>query len=138
MSLSLIDCRVRTIVDHTIERHEDGARSYRNPRRRGIIVKVDGDARDSVSGVWVKFKPDEEPIKVDIGELIKVYPADSRISREAYRRVMGEARHVGAEFPTKKAVARIKVSDSLAVTPKTMQGVVLPEDEEIEGIESEP
>lgn len=141
MALSALDARVGTIVDWTEEHFEDGRRVARPIIRRGIIVKVDGEGSDSVSNIMVKFSVDGKPEKVGGGELVRVYPHTSRVAREAYRRIMGLPKHVGAEFQSKKAPARARVQDAMALTPKPGQGVVRPEEEEesaeIGGIELE-
>jgi len=136
--LSIIDCRVGTIVDHTHERREDGKIVLRPVRRRGIIVDIVGNGTDSVTGVKVKFKIDQEPEAVDSGELVRVYPATSRVAREAYRRIMGQPKHVGAEFAEKKVLVRPRIQDSLALTEKAgAPPVVIPQmgtDEDIAGM----
>lgn len=129
MSLSALDCKTGTIVDWTWERREDGKRISRPLIKRGIIVKVDGEGSDSVSNIMVKFDMNQEPVKVDSGELVRVYPATSRIAREAYRRIMGLPKHVGAEFAARKAPARARLQDSMALTAKPGQGVVRPEED---------
>lgn len=138
MSLSALDAKVGTIVDHMEEHHEDGRRTVRPIIRRGIIVKVDGENSDSVSNIMVKFSVDGQPEKVSGGELVRVYPSTSRVAREAYRRIMGLPRHVGAEFQAKKAPVRARIQDAMALTAKPGQGIVRDEEQEAEEIGGMP
>lgn len=130
MALSALDARVGTIVDWVEEHFEDGRRIQRPIIKRGIIVKVDGEGSDSVSNIMVKFSVTGDAEKVGGGELVRVYPSTSRVAREAYRRIMGLPKHVGAEFQSKKAPVRARVQDSMALTAKPGAGVVRPEEED--------
>ena len=127
MSLAIPDCEVGTIVDHRFERCPDGREVLRPICRRGIIMRVDGNGMDSVTAVWVKFKQDAEPEKVNLAELVKKYPASSKPARRALRRARGESELVGAEFKETRAPVRPKFEDAMKLTAKRPQAVVTPE-----------
>ena len=133
MPLSIPDCRVGTIVDWTYEWTEDGREKPRNPIKRGIITKVMGDTstEGSVSEIWVKFRAGDDAVRIAGRELSRVLPASHKNAKEAYRRVVGAPKMVGAEF-TPKAPARRKIEDSLALTPKLREGVVAPDRDAVE------
>ena len=142
MGLSILDCEVGTIVDHTFERRESDEKIIpRDMIRRGIIVKVEGNQQDSVTALWVKFKMDGEAENVRGDELVRVYPANSKIAREAHRRIIGAPKHVGAEFTARRSSVRRKIVDPLALTPRKKEGMVAEEynpeeaDEGIAGME---
>jgi len=144
MALSMLNCRVGSIVDHAWTYNaEDRTKVQKDKIRRGIIVRVEGQHSDAISGLYVKFKTNEEPEKVLARELDLALPATTRIAKEAYRRVMGLPKHVGAEFNARKPNPRRRVEDSLAIgNIKTGSEVVKPEidseDEEplVVGLES--
>lgn len=127
MALALPDCKVGTIVDQTTEIHEDGRETSRNPIRRGIIVKVVGDnaIAGSVSAVYVKFRQDAEPEQIKAAELSRVFQAEHTVAREAYRRIVGAPKHVGAEFAPKQST-RKRIEDKLILTPKRESALVKP------------
>ena len=138
MGLSIIDCVEKTIVDHTFDRREeDGKLVTRDTIRRGIIVKVVGNRKDQISEIWVKFSSEGKPEQIKAETLVRVYPATSKIAREAYRRIVGEPKHIGVEFAPKASSKRRKVQDSLALSAKRPSGLVEPEfdENEIGGIE---
>ena len=127
MGLSMLDIMVGAVVDQAFGVNEDGKVYNRDTIRRGIITKVEGNGKDFVKAIHVKFRVDAEPEKVAGADLICVYKADSSQAREAYRRVIGQPRHVGAEFSTRASSARRKIVDSMAVTAKRGDGTVKPE-----------
>lgn len=127
MGLSLLDCEEGTLVDHTFERREDGKLVSRDIIRRGIIVKVEGNRKDQVSAIHVKFSMAGEPELIRGDELVRFLPAISRQAREAYRRITGTPKHVGAEFTARKSSVRRKIQDPLALTPKKREGMVAEE-----------
>lgn len=129
MALSMRDCKVGTIVDHTFERREeDGKEVARETIRRGIITEVRGSlSQGSISKVFVTFKLDAEPEDVKACELVRVFPAGHRVAREAYRRISGQPRHVGAEFTQRRGVTMRKIQDSLALTPSRKDAPITPE-----------
>ena len=138
MGLCMLDAEVGTIVDHSFEWVEDEARMItRDVRRRGIIVKVDGNKnKDSIKAIHVLFDEKEGAKTVRASELVRVYKASHRYAREAYRRVMGAPRFIGSEFKVKRS-PRVKVVDSLALPGRSPEGVVKPEfdEENVGGVE---
>lgn len=130
MALSLLDCVVGTIVDHRYERLEDGRERLRPKVRRGIIVKVDGEAGSTggVSALWVKFSKAEAAEKVPAEELSRFLPARARAAREAYRRVMGVPKMVGVVQEIKVRERAVMV-DEMALTPPKNAGPVSEEEE---------
>lgn len=136
MSLSVGDCKVGTIVDHrwAIDPTKRGhaKTSLRDMCRRGIVMSVDGAGTDSVSNLMVLFKVGGKPAPVPPAELDRVFPASHRQAREAYRRITGAPKNVGATFVQKKTVARQRVVDELALTGSRKEGPVLPSAEETE------
>lgn len=133
MSLSLLDCRVGTVVDHVEEWRDDGKRIQRDEIRRGIVVKVKGDVESgqSCGGLVVQFSADGKPEDVRPCELVRVYDADSRIAREALRRIIGAPKVVGSVF-SRKSSARRKIKDAMGLTNKPEGGIVKPEYDEDE------
>jgi len=132
----MLNCRNGSIVDWAWEYKEDKRRNLQREKiKRGIIVRVEGAHSDAISGVWVKFKTDEEPVKVLARELDMVLPATTRVAKEAYRRVQGLPKHVGMEFKARKPDARRRIEDGLAIgNMKAGAEVVKPElldDEEV-------
>lgn len=130
MALSMKDCAPGTVVDHTWERHENGKETLRNPRRRGMIMQVDG-GRDAggVGGaypgtVMVKFGPEEGLERVKACELNRVYPNTHPRARRAYRQLIGKKELVGAVFEERQAPVKPVLQDSLLLTAKQRGGVV--------------
>jgi hypothetical protein len=87
--------------------------------RRGIIVRVQGDiAEQSVQGVYIKFdRKEKEVYCANTNELVLVYPARTKVAREAWRRVMGGPRDVGHVRVNKSIAKRPVLTDALGVTP---------------------
>ncbi len=131
MAMTLPDCRVGTIVDWTTEWTEDGRERPRNPIKRGIITEIAGDNSNegSIQKILVTFKPGEKAVEVQGRELSRFLPATHRYAKEAFRRIMGQPKHVGAEFAP-KAPTRRKVEDALAITPRKNEFAVKPSTEE--------
>lgn len=126
MPLSIPDCTPGTIVDHTYER-VDGRTVLRPVRRRGIIVEVDGNGTDSVSRIAVQFKPDTKPENVAPAECDRVLHWEHPKARQAFDKVRGISRVVGAEFEEKVVKPRPKVEDALGLTARQPRGPVAPE-----------
>ena len=117
MGLSIKDMQVGAIVDHMFEvRKEDDEIVPRERIRRGIIVKIDGNGTDSVKAVYVQYAMNGEPELTAPAELVKHLPAKHRVAREAYRRITGQPRHVGAVFNSRNGVVRRKIEDNLALS----------------------
>ena len=138
MALSIRDCVEGTIVDHAFEQREgDGEIVPRDVIRRGIIVRVEGNKHDSIQAVYVKYKADGDEEKTPPCELNRFLPSHHRVAKEAYRRITGAPRHVGAEFTSRKGVVRQRLQDNLALSVPKGNPVVKPEyDESSEGDES--
>jgi len=128
MGLNLIDIKEGCIVDHTFEVGQDDKKRLRPIRRRGIIVKVVGNGHDSVSKILVQFKPDDKPEEVMAKELVRVYPATSKVARRALARIRGQHEMVGAEFQERRAPIKPKLEDSLALTKGRPSPFVEPEE----------
>lgn len=128
MGLNLIDIREGCIVDHTYDVGEDDRKRLRPIRRRGIIVKVVGNGHDSVSKILVQFKSDGKPEEIKAKELVRVYPATSKIARRSLARIRGQHEMVGAEFVEKAAPIRPKLEDSLSLTKGKASPFVEPEE----------
>lgn len=130
MGLSLLDCVPGTVVDHRYERRPDGKEKLRPKVRRGIIVKVEGEASSGggVPAVHVKFSTKGEPERIDTAELSRYLPARAKAAREAYRRIMGQPKMVGL---VQSAVERVPVVmvDELALTQRKNAGPVQEEEE---------
>lgn len=133
MGLNIVDCKVGTIVDHTYEVGEDERKRLRPIRRRGIIVKTEGNGFDAVTALHVQFKPDAEPEKVKAKELVRVYPATAKVARRALARVQGRHETVGAEFVERAAPIKPKLQDAMALTRGKASPFVEPEEESEEG-----
>lgn len=139
MGLSLLDCVVGTIVDHRYERFPDGKERVRPKVRRGIIVKVEGEASSTggVPAVWVKFSKPDAAERVGTEELSRFLPARARVAREAYRRIMGVPKMIGVVEQTKVRERPVMV-DELALTPAKNAGPVSEEEEPlVAGMEDE-
>lgn len=129
MALSMKDCVVGTIIDHAQDFTEDGRICNRSVYRRGIIVGVDKTS-GGVAGVSVKFSVESEPEKLDIALLHKVLSSSTKVAVEAYRRIVGAPKNIGATIVAKKGLFRPKLQDALALTPVGEKGPVKPSDEE--------
>lgn len=128
MGLNLIDCKVGTIVDHTFDIGPDEKRRLRQIRRRGIIVKTTGNGFDSITDIEVQFKPDAQPEKVLAKELVRVYPATSKVARRALAKIRGQHEQVGAEFVERQAPIKPKLQDAMALTKGKASPFVEPEE----------
>jgi hypothetical protein len=140
VSLNLLDCVKGTVVDHYKEIPMDkegrviGKERPRDEIRRGIIVKVSGNDKDAVDGIWVKFSIGGEAEKIPGAELARVYKASSRIAKEAYRRVMGLPKMIGKVFSSRKNPVARRVVDEMDVTAPAEHGMVKPPEEDEESI----
>ena len=131
MGLSLLDCQVGTIVDLTYDVDADtGKLTCLDQIRRGIITKIDGNGQDSVKAIWVRFEVGGKDERVQNQSLVRVYPAGARQAKEAYRRIIGQPKHVGAVFQSRHAAQRRQVVDKLALTAGRPSGFVEPEYDE--------
>jgi hypothetical protein len=65
-------------------------------------------------------------------ELNRFIPATARVAREAYRRIMGQPKHIGVVFQARKNVSRARVIDKLGLNPKPLAGPVVPKEEDME------
>lgn len=145
MPLSLGQIEVKAIVDWNIEWRNDGTkdaprlREYpRNPIRRGMIVRVEGDpAMEMVDGIWITFGDDLGKDKFQVGDVtvpcIKVQPrelnlaydAHSKVSAEAWKRTFNIPDQVGTIYQSKTAKGmKPKILDKLQLTGLPSQGPV--------------
>jgi len=137
MPLSLGQIEVGAIVDWNIE-WKDGKEFPKNPIRRGMIVRVDGDpAMETIKGVWATFGPDLGKdkiehngvevacVKVAPRELNLVYPRGSRIATEAWKRTFRVPDQVGTIYESRaQRSGKPKIVDSLQLTGATAQGPI--------------
>lgn len=141
MPLSLGQVAVKAIVDWNVEWRKDGDKERefpRNPIRRGMIVRVDGDPQDErLDGLWVTFGDDIGKDKVQVGDVevrcIKVQPRElnlafdcqTKIAAEAWKRTFNVPDHVGTVFQSRTAKGRkIPVVDKLQLTGAASQGPI--------------
>ncbi len=151
MPLSLAQIAVKAIVDWNVEwkvgcSHEVDKKpcqahlveAPRNPIRRGMIVRVDGDPQqEMVEGIWVTFGDDLGKDKVQVGnvevrcikvsarELNLAFDSQTKIAAEAWKRTFGIPEHVGTIFQSKTAKGRkIPVVDKLQLTGAPSQGPI--------------
>ena len=135
MPLSLGQIREKAIVDWNVE-WKDGKERARNPIRRGMIVRVEGDpSQESVQEVWVTFGPDLGKDRFELGgvkvPMVKVAPrelnlafdAGHKISTEAWRRTFQIPEHVGNILQSRTAKgAKPKIVDALQLTGVASKG----------------
>jgi hypothetical protein len=138
MPLSLGQIEVKAIVDWNVEWDKKGKEGPRNPIRRGMIVRVEGDpSQESVEEVWVTFGPDLGKDKFEFGtvsvpmvkvaprELNLVYGAHTKIATEAWRRTFNVPEHVGNILQSRTARAsKPKIVDSLQLTGVSAKGPI--------------
>jgi hypothetical protein len=137
MPLSLSQVEVGAIVDWNIE--WKGTKEYhRNPIRRGMIVRVEGDpSMESVDQIWVTFGPDIGKdkfeyngvtipnIKVPARELNLVFDAKSKISREAWQRTFKVPDQIGTIYESRQQRSgKPKTVDALQLTGAPTQGPI--------------
>ncbi len=142
MPLSLNQVKVKAIVDWNIEWRKEGnsEREYgRNPIRRGMIVRVDGDPQmEMVEGIWVTFGKElgkdqfesngvtVKCVKVPAREMNLVAdPDNSKMPHEAWKRTFNIPDHVGTIYQSKTAKsAKAKIVDELQLTGAPSQGPI--------------
>lgn len=137
MPLSLKHVKVGAVVDWNIK-WEGNVETHRNPIRRGMIVRIDGDPQQDVVGaIYATFGDDigkdqfefngvtTPCIKVAARELCLVWDAEERKAREAWKRVFNVAEHVGSVFQNKAAKGgKPKTLDKLQLTGVAVQGPI--------------
>ena len=137
MPLSLGQIAVKAIVDWHVE-WKDGKEFPRNPIRRGMIVRVDGDPHnEQVEGIWVTFgegigkdkfefnKVSLNCIKVQARELNLLWDSADRRAREAWNRTFRVAEDVGQTFESRTVKAsKPRISDSLQLTGAPAKGPI--------------
>ena len=137
MPLSLGQIAVKAIVDWHVE-WKDGKEFPRNPIRRGMIVRVDGDPHnEQVEGIWVTFGDDigkdkiqvenveVRCLKVQARELNLAFDCQTKIAAEAWKRTFNVPDQVGTIFQSKTARGRkIPVVDKLQLTGAPSQGPI--------------
>lgn len=137
MPLSLGQIEVKAIVDWNVEWDKDKEKP-RNPIRRGMIVRVDGDPQqEHVEGIWCTFGDDIGKDKMEVGgvevrcikvqprELNLAYDAHTKIAAEAWKRTFNVPDQVGTIFQSRTAKGRkIPVVDKLQLTGLPSQGPI--------------
>lgn len=137
MPLSLGQIELKSIVDWNVE-WKDGKEYPRNPIRRGMIVRVDGEAdQEQVRGVWVTFGPEIGKDKFEFGgvtvpcmkvqarELNLAFAAHTKIATEAWRRTFNIPEHVGNVLQSRTAkAAKPKIVDALQLTGVASKGPI--------------
>lgn len=141
MPLSLGQIKVKAIVDWNIEWRKEGnslREIPRNPIRRGMIVRVDGDPQqEMVEGIWVTFGEDEGKDKFEVGDVkvacMKVqaremnlaFDAQTKIADEAWKRTFNIPNVVGTIYQSKTARGqKPKIVDKLQLTGAPSQGPI--------------
>lgn len=137
MPLSLGQIEVKAIVDWNVEWKGD-KEFPRNPIRRGMIVRLDGDpAQEHLEGLWVTFGDDIGKDKFEIGgvtvpclkvaprELNLAFAANTKIAAEAWKRTFNIPDHVGTIFQSKTARGqKPKIVDKLQLTGAPSKGPI--------------
>lgn len=138
MALAIKDMVRGTIVDWR-EKYDPEERqtTLRDPWMRGIIVRVVGAANDAVSEVWVKFRDDEDEIKVSPRELTRYLPWNSKRARRELARIEGNRELIGTIYDQRPAKVKPKGVDRLGLTNKPAPAVVQPEYDEESDVQSE-
>lgn len=141
MPLSLGQIEPKAIVDWNVEWRKEGnsVREYgRNPIRRGMIVRVEGDpGQETVEGVWVTFGPDLGKDKFEFGgvtvpcmkvaarELNLAFGGGTKIAMEAWKRTFKVPDQVGTVFESRTARSgKPKIVDSLQLTGVASKGPI--------------
>ena len=137
MPLSLGQMEVGAIVDWNVE--WKGQKEFpRNPIRRGMIVRIDGDpAQEQVGGLWVTFGDDVGKDKFEFGgvevkcakvqarELNLAFESKSRVAREAWKRTFRVPDQVGTVYESRAAKSgKPKIVDSLQLTGVSSKGPI--------------
>lgn len=151
MPLSLGQIEVKAIVDWNVEWKKgcehvvDGkpcqnhmVEVHKNPIRRGMIVRVDGDPhQEQVEGIWVTFGDDIGKDKIEISgvtvpclkvparEMNLAYSAGTKIADEAWKRTFKVPTQVGKIFESRTAKGRkAPILDKLQLTGVPTQGPI--------------
>lgn len=148
MPLSLVQIKARTIVDWNIEWKKDCSHEKcsnhlkevpRNPIRRGMIVRVEGDPsmEGGIEGIWVTFGPDLGKDKFEFNgvtvncqkvhpkELNLVWDSEHSVSRAAWDRLFNVPKDVGTIFESRTARGqKPKTVDALQLTGAPSQGPI--------------
>lgn len=145
MPLSLGQMEVGAIVDWNIEWRNIGEKNDqkwkeypRNPIRRGMILRIDGEAdQEAVSGLWVTFGDDigkdkfeyggveVKCVKVPARELNLAFDSKTKVAREAWRRTFRVPDQVGTVFEARSAKSgKPKIVDALQLTGVGSKGPI--------------
>jgi len=141
MPLSLGQIEVKAIVDWNVEwrKENDRDKEYpRNPIRRGMIVRIDGDPQqEQVEAIWATFGDDIGKDKFEIGgvtvpcvkvparELNLAFSAHTKISEEAWKRTFHIPDQVGTIFQSKTAKGRkTPIVDKLGLSGEQKKGPI--------------
>ena len=141
MPLSLSQIKVGSIVDWNIEWRKEGNSQkeyHRNPIRRGMVVRVEGDASmESVQEVWVTFGPDLGKdkfehnvvtipmVKVAPRELNLVFDSLDRVSKLAWQKTFRVPDQVGTIYESRQQRSgKPKTVDALQLTGAPSQGPI--------------
>lgn len=138
MPLSLKHIRVGAVVDWNLK-WEGSVETHRNPIRRGMIVRVDGDPQqETVNGIYATFGDDIGKdrfefngitmpcVKVAARELTLVWGFEERRAQEAWKRVFNVPDGVGSVFQNKAAKGgKPKTLDKLQLTGVAPQGPIV-------------
>ena len=121
MGLALDEMRPSAIVDWMYDTIDERSGKLRAKEmiRRGIITRIDGSLEDqSIKGVWIKFDRKEKEVYCkNTAELVLAFDAKTKVAREAWRRLMGSSRDVGAVRVNRAVARRPVVQDAMGVTP---------------------
>lgn len=137
MPLSLGQIALKAIVDWNVEWVKDKEKP-RNPIRRGMIVRVDGEAaQEHVEGIWVTFGKDIGKDQVEVNgvsvrclkvpprELNLVADAQSRMAAEAWKRTFQIPDQVGTIYESRaQRSGKPKLVDELQLTGAPSQGPI--------------
>ena len=147
MPLSLGQIKVKAIVDWNVEWKKDCSHEKceahlkeipKNPIRRGMIVRVEGDPQqEQVEGIWATFGDDigkdqfelgdiKVPcIKIQARELNLVADAGTKMASEAWKRTFNIPDVVGTIFQSRTAKGRkTPIVDKLQLTGSPTQGPI--------------
>lgn len=138
MPLSISDMRLGTVVAHAWEVGKDEITRPRDKIRWGLIVKVVGNAKDQVDEVWVKFNPKKDAEEVKPAELDRVYPAQHRSAKDAWRKWGLESHIDGDEFADRPRPVRRPVEDALGIGKRKKSALVAPPEDQEQFEEEEP
>lgn len=137
MPLSLGQIAIKAIVDWNVEWVGDKEKP-RNPIRRGMIVRLDGDpAQEHVEGVWVTFGKDVGKDQVEVNGVtvrcLKVPPRElnlvvdhqSRTASEAWKRTFQIPDQVGTIFESRGVHSKPKLVDELQLMGAPSEGPIV-------------